>query len=523
MRPLRPLLYGSALYHLVLWRPAPRPIALRLGTPWPGDRERGAAILSGVFSFDGETAQSATPPWDADRPEPWRAALHGFQWLADLAALGGPAAAKKAQQSTFDWLQRYDIYDRLAWRADVMGDRLYAWLEHFDLVTANERDRSVLAASIGQQARHLARVAAREGAGLRRLRALRGLVAACAALGARRPLARALRQLAHELRQQILPDGGHLGRSPAAQILALRCMVDVQTVLTAAGLPAPEALQQAIERAGPMLRFFRHGDGRFALFNGADAGDAAMADLVLARAGAKGRTPLTAPDIGFERLQAGGTLVLFDCGPPPAGIDDDAHAGALAFEMSHHRERIIVNCGPYHGPAAEWRRAMRATAAHSTLVVADTNSAELRDDGTLARGPHVTHRRAEQDGNLLVAATHDGYRAAFGLMHERQLFLSADGDDFRGEDTLTGTAGSGFAIRFHLHPRAEPALDPAEKSVLIRLAGGDAWRFQADGAVLSLGESIYLGDGTMQKAQQIVLDGHVGSSGATVRWAIRRA
>jgi len=524
MRPLRPLLYGSALYHLALWRPAPRAIALRLGTPWPGDKERGAAILSGVFSFAGETVQSATPPWDADRPEAWRAALHGFQWLADLAALGGPAAAKKAQQSTFDWLQRYDIYDRLAWRADVTGDRLYAWLEHFDLISANERDRSALAASIAQQARHLARVAAREGTGLQRLRALRGLIAAESALGARRGLARAVRQLGHELHRQILADGGHRGRSPAAQLMALRCMIDAQTALAAAGLPAPEALAQAVERAGPMLRFFRHGDGRFALFNGADAGDAAMADLVLARAGAKGRTPLSAPDIGFERLQAGGTLLLFDCGdPPPSGFDADAHAGALAFELSHHRERIIVNCGAYHGPAAEWRMAMRATAAHSTLVVADTNSAELRDDGTLARGPHVTHRRAEQDGNLLAAATHDGYRAGFGLVHERQLFLSADGDDIRGEDTLTGTAGSGFAIRFHLHPGAEAALEPAEKTVLIRLAGGDGWRFRADGAVLSLGESIYLGDGSMQKTQQIVLDGHVGSNGAAVRWAIRRA
>lgn len=523
MRPLRPLLYGSALYHLALWRPAPRPIDLKLGTPWPGDKERGAALLSGVFCFAGETVQSAAPPWDADRSDAWRARLHGFEWLADLAALGGPAAAKKAQQSTFEWLQRYDIFDRLAWRADVTGDRLFAWLEHFDFITAGERDRNALAASMARQARHLARVAAREGAGLQRLRALRGLVAVCAALGARRRLARAQRQLAHELRLQILADGGHLGRSPAAQLAALRCLVDARTALAAANLPVPDALAQAIERAGPMLRFFRHGDGRFALFNGADEGDPAMADLVLARAGAKGRTPLTAPDTGFERLQAGGTLVLFDCGaPPPPGFDDDAHAGALAFEMSHHRERIIVNCGAYHGPASEWRTAMRATAAHSTLVVADTNSAELRADGTLARGPQVTHRRAEQDGNLLVAATHDGYRERFGLTHERQLFLSADGDDFRGEDSLTGAAGSGFAIRFHLHPRATAAIEPGGKSVLISLASGGAWRLHAEGAVLSLAESIYMGEGTTQKTQQIVLDGHVGTNGATVRWAVRR-
>jgi uncharacterized heparinase superfamily protein len=522
MRALRPLLYGSALYHLALSSPAPKPITLKLGTPWPGDRDRGSALLSGVCDFAGERVQGAASPWDTEASAAWHAALHGFGWLADLAALGGPGAAKKAQQMAFDWLQRYDIYDRLAWRADVMGDRLFAWLEHFDFIAATERDRAALGASIARQTRHLALVAAREGTGLRRLRALRGLVAACAALGARRRLARGLRQLVQELPQQILPDGGHGGRSPLAQLAALQCLVDVQTTLAAAAIPVPDALTQAIARAAPMLRFFRHGDGRFALFNGAGEGDPAATDLVLARAVAHGRTPASAADIGFERLQAGGTLVLFDCGAPPRGTDSDPHAGMLSFEMSHQRERIVVNCGAYRGSAGAWRAAMRATAAHSTLVVADTNSVELAADGRLMRTPQVTHRRTEQDGSLLVAATHDGYRERFGLTHERQLFLSADGDDVRGEDALTGAAGRGFAIRFHLHPEVTAATDAAGRSVLIGLAGGGAWRLTADGAVASLAESVYLGDGTTRKTQQIVLDGHVGTNGATVRWALRR-
>ncbi len=116
-----------------------------------------------------------------------------------------------------------------------------------------------------------------------------------------------------------------------------------------------------------MLRFFRHGDGRFALFNGANESDGAIVDRVLNRADAKGRAPATAPHSGYERLRAGHSLVLFDCGkPPPAGLDGDYHAGALAFEMSYGRERLIVNCGAYHGPSAEWHAALRATAAHST-------------------------------------------------------------------------------------------------------------------------------------------------------------
>ncbi len=39
---------------------------------------------------------------------------------------------------------------------------------------------------------------------------------------------------------------------------------------------------------------------------------------------------------------------------------------------------------------------------------------------------------------------------------------------------------------------------------------------------MSLAESVYLGGGDVRKSQQVVLDGHVGSGGATVKWALRR-
>jgi uncharacterized heparinase superfamily protein len=273
-----------------------------------------------------------------------------------------------------------------------------------------------------------------------------------------------------------------------------------------------------------MLRFFRHGDGALALFNGAEEATSDAVDLALARAEAKGRAPLSAPHAGFQRLQAGRSLVLADTGaPPPAGLDGDAHAGTLSFEMSHARERLIVNCGAYHGPSAEWRAVARATAAHSTVVVADTNSAEIRNGDGLGRRPQrVTCERAEDAGAQWLLASHDGYEPIFGLIHQRQLFLAGDGEDLRGEDRLAGRAGQGFAIRFHLHPSVQASLGQDGATALLRLPSGIGWRLRAQGAVMSLAESIYLGQGELRKSQQVVLDGHVGSTGAAVKWGLRR-
>jgi len=520
---LRALYHGSAIYHLLLTGRSPRELALKLD-PWPGDAVQGEALLAGEFRFESEAVRAPSPPWRAGTSEEWRADLQRFQWLGDLAALGSEAAWEAARRWTAEWLQQFDIYDRLAWRADVIGDRLFAWLEYFDRLAVDEALRAAMLKSLARQSRHLARVAHREAPGLPRLAALRGLIAALAAQVLDRALARALAHFAREIEAQILADGGHVTRNPEAQLGSLRYLVDARAALAASHNEIHGAIQQAIDRAAPMLRFFRHGDGRFALFNGANEGDGAIIDRVLNRADAKGRAPATAPHCGYERLRAGHSLVLFDCGkPPPAGLDGDYHAGALAFEMSYGRERLIVNCGAYHGPSTEWRTALRATAAHSTLIAADTSSVEFRPDGGVAMGPQeVTAMRAEDAGAQWVAASHDGFKKNLGLTHARQLFLAADGEDLRGEDRLTGRAGQGFAIRFHLHPSVQASLAQDGNAVLLRLPGGAGWRLRMQGAVLSIGESIYVGAGGTQKTRQIVLDGHVGSNGAIVKWALRR-
>jgi uncharacterized heparinase superfamily protein len=286
----------------------------------------------------------------------------------------------------------------------------------------------------------------------------------------------------------------------------------------------PGALEQAIERMAPMLRFFRHGDRRLALFNNSVEEDGVIVDLALTRSETRGHAPAQAPHSGFQRLQAGQSLVLVDTGkPPPHGFDGEAHAGPLSFELSQGRERIVVNCGGYRGAKPSWRRVARASAAHSVLVVSDTNAVEIAADGALGRAPSLVRcERAEESGHQWIAATHDGYRPRFGLIYLRELYLAADGDDLRGEDKLTGRAGAVFAVRFHLHPAVEASLIEGGGGALLRLASGTVWRLRASGAEMSLGESIYLGAGELQKTQQIVLSGTTGPSGAIVRWAIRR-
>ncbi len=482
------MVFGSPLYGASLWGRTPSTLKLALDARWPGDAARGEALLANQYRFNGETVTSVVPPWNAAAASlDWQAALHGFAWLADLAAVASEPARQQARTLLRSWLNEQERWHPLAWRADVLGERLYAWITHANLLAPTAGDpglRTAFLRSLARQTRHLQRVASWEATGLGRLQALKGLAAALLAEGrGDRQLDGALTLIEREVVAQILPDGGHISRSPIGQLAALSHLIDMRAALRGAHIEVPQPLQSAIDRAAPMLRFFRHGDGRLALFNDSSELDAAMLDLVLSQAEAKGRAPASAPMTGFERLQAGKSVALIDCGTPPAETaGGHAHAGTFAFELSYGRERLIVNCGAYHGPSAAWHAALRTTAAHSTLVVADTPSSDVDGEGRLGRRPRtITRERAEEDGNQWIAVTHDGYKRRFGLTHARQIFLAADGEDLRGEDRLTGPAGQSFVVRFHLHPQVQASLTQDGSAALLRLPSGAGWRLARPG------------------------------------------
>ncbi|MGH7211556.1 MAG: heparinase II/III family protein, partial [Acetobacteraceae bacterium] len=285
---------------------------------------------------------------------------------------------------------------------------------------------------------------------------------------------------------------------------------------------SPPALVAAIERLALALRSLRHGDGGLVLFNGSKEEGSSLIELVLTQAGRSGRGPASLPDGGFQRLSAGRSLLIVDCGlPAPPGLDRLAHAGTLSFEFSVGRERLVVNCGASPAAGTEWRNAARATAAHSTLVVADTNSSELLPEGLGRRPSRVEVTRQGAEGAHWLEVSHDGWQKPFGAVHRRRLYLSESGDDLRGEDTVEAANPQPYTIRFHLHPTVKATLQQDGEAALLRLAGGGGWRLRADGARMSLEESIYLGGAEVRRSEQVVLTGSQDGP-QHVKWAISK-
>jgi uncharacterized heparinase superfamily protein len=498
--------------------------------PWPGDATRGARLLRGELYFYGAVRPLKPGGWaDTASSATLRAHAHGFTWLRDLREIGTDAARMRARALVADWIEAGR--EPIAHRPDVAGARITAWLAHFDFFAASADDsfRARMMRWLIADARQLAASLPAEEMDGRALTALKGVIAASISFPEHVGfLIRAQRFLPQEIARQVLADGGHAERSPAAQLEALKNLIEIRAQLHLANAPAPVSLSAAIDSLSATLRMMRHGDGSLALFNGTRDESAPLLDLVLAQTQGQAARfvrggPASLPETGFYRLQAGATVLIVDAGaPPPAGMDRLSHAGTLSFELSVNRTRMIVNCGAAPVSGGAWADAARTTAAHSTLVLNDTSSSELLP-GSLGRRPErVTAERQEANGAHWLEASHDGYMKPFGAIHRRRLYVAESGEDIRGEDVVECATGQSFAVRFHLHPGVSASLQQDGEGALLRLpANGGGWRLRAEGGKLTLEESIFLGGPEPRRTEQVVLTG-LPDGAQQVKWAITK-
>jgi len=496
------------------------------------DPTRASEIYSGRFAFAGKVVIcDGRSPFEIEPPsEEWSEQLLGFGWLRHLRAADSSITRANARALVGEWIALQGAFDTLeGWRPDIVARRIISWLCQAPLVLhdADMKFYRRFLRNLTRQVRYLHRTVNATRDGLPRIQAVVALTyAALCMQGQARLLKGVTRKLSDELGRQVLPDGGHASRNPGALIELLLDLLPLRQAFAARNVPPPPALNNAIDRMMPMLRFFRHGDGNFALFNGMGPTRTELVSTVLAYDDARGNPVANAPHSGYQRVQAGDALLIVDAGPPPPlAMSAEAHAGCLSFELSARNHRIVVNCGLPAVSRSTWRHVARATAAHSTVTFNDTSSCRFMTSESLKSllgvpilsGPaDVQVARQERDGGVMLRLSHDGYLDRFGVVHHRSFRLSADGKRLDGEDVFAGAHGEAlstrrgdvFAVRFHLHPTLKASRHSDGHGAMLVLPNKEVWTFDAYEEKVELEESVYLaGPDGPRRAVQIVIHG----------------
>lgn len=510
--------------------------------PFLGDPARGNALLDGELVFRGE--RLATHKVDFADPKVAPAFvdyLQSFTWLRDLSTVATRTrGAPVAEGLTRLWLAAHaERVSDPAWRADLWGRRILAWTAHAPLILSSTDlvYRSAVLHALARGARHIDRAADRVAPGTPRIAAWSGVVAAGLLIPGGEPR-RSFGEagLARTLGVSLFDDGGTLGRSPAGLLDAIMLLASLRACYAARRFEVPEFVERALGRMVPALLGVCHGDRGLASWQGGAPVPAETVEQIVAATGVRTRPLRQAREWGYQRLSAGNSVLIMDAAPPPvARLIEGGCASTLALEFSDGPDRIIVSCGGARAADARVPAALleglRTTAAHSTLVLADSNSTAIHADGTLGRGVvEVELSRHESDSASRIEASHDGYVRRHGFIHRRRIALSADGRDVRGEDMLH-PVGKGrrkgtvpFAVRFHLHPGIETSPTADGQAAILRTPSGAVWQFRCRGGALSIEESVWMdARGRPQTTAQIVVAGETPAGGTSLSWLLHRA
>jgi len=510
--------------------------------PVMGDVARGHALLEGVLGFRGETRDIETldlakPDWG----KPFAEHLHSFAWLRDLSTVATRArGAPIAEHLMSLWLATHaDTVGGLAWRPDLWGRRILFWTCHAPLIlsSADLIYRSKVLNALARGARHLDRGADKAPAGAPRIAAWSGVVAAGLLIPGGEPRqAFGEAGLLRALGTGLFDDGGSVSRSPVMLLDCIQLLTMLQETYAARRMELPEPVAATLTRMVAALLGVMHGDRALSSWQGGGPLAETEVAAVIEASGVRTRPLRQARDWGYQRLAAGTAVLVVDAAPPPvARLVEGGCASTLAFEFSDGAARIVVNCGGARAGVAQLPAALaeglRSTAAHSTLTIADSNSTAIHADGTLGRGvAEVELSRQESDAASRIEASHDGYVRRWGFAHRRQLMLTGDGKELRGEDALLPKgrkrhAGpTPFAIRFHLGAGVQVSMTADALGAILRLPGGALWQFRCRGGLLAVEDSVWIAaDGRPIQTQQLIVTGEAAAGGANVSWALKKA
>ena len=502
-----------------------------------GDRQRGEALLGGRFTAGRESMPLAD--LDFTSAGPLTEQIEGFAWLRDLsAAASREKGARLAEAVVGRWLLAHGSRPDEAWAPHLWGERILFWSAYapYILSSSDAGYRSALLNTLARGARHIESGADKAPTGLKRITAWCGVIAAGLLVqGGVTRVARGEAGLARALASAQFDDGGLVSRSPFEQMLLVDRLGLLRSCYSAAKQTIPDGIEAAAAAALAALHGVTMSDGALSSWQGCGPTEAAMLTALIEGCGIRARPLRNARGWGYQRLSALGTVVVLDAAPPPPQkTAAQGSASTLAFEMSDGPQRLVVNCG---GPGPlptdlpdELVQGLRTTAAHSTLVLADTNSTNILPDGSLGKGVEdVTIDRSEGNDSSRLESSHDGYVRSFGLIHKRSLMLGNDGKELRGADQLIARGRkkirecAGYAVRFHLAPGVEATITADGMGAILRSSNAPPWNFRCRGGQLATEESLWIdGRGQPHSTMQLAVVGEVSSLGGEIGWQFRR-
>ena len=218
--------------------------------------------------------------------------------------------------------------------------------------------------------------------------------------------------------------------------------------------------------------------------------------------------------------------IFFDVVQPKKDkISSNLSAGTLSFELSGFGEKIFTNCGASENFGKN-PGYLRYSAAHSTIILQNTNISEIKEGNPHIKFPQsVVFRRESNTAEEIFEGSHNGYLKNFKKIIKRKLIISKNFDKLEGEDSLISYRYTDkrlvYHIRFHLAHGMVFNFTNSKKNIILRTSFNNMWLFKSD-MELIVEDSIIVDNNSTKPTKQIVIKGISSDKKIIRKWSLQK-
>ena len=218
--------------------------------------------------------------------------------------------------------------------------------------------------------------------------------------------------------------------------------------------------------------------------------------------------------------------VFFDVVQPNSDmISSNLSAGTLSIELSGFGEKIFTNCGASEsfGSNPEY---LRYSAAHSTIVLQNTNISEIKEQNPHIKFPQsVVFRMEKNNHNEIFEGSHNGYLKKFNKIIKRKLVIYKNENKLKGEDSFISYKNFSsrliYHIRFHLAHEMILNFTNNKKNIILKTKMNNIWLFKSDSELI-VEDSILVDNNITKPTKQIVIKGVLSEKKIIEKWSLEK-
>ena len=206
-------------------------------------------------------------------------------------------------------------------------------------------------------------------------------------------------------------------------------------------------------------------------------------------------------------------------------ISSNLSAGTLSLELSGFGEKILTNCGASEsfGKNPEY---LRYSAAHSTIILQNTNISEIKVNNPHIKFPQsVVFRKETNNQEEIFEGSHNGYLKKFNKIIKRRLIINKNKNKLKGEDSFISYKDIRnrliYHIRFHLAHDMVLNFTNNKKNIILKTKMNNIWVFKSSSELI-LEDSILVDNNITKPTKQIVIKGILSDKKFIQKWSLEK-